>query len=164
MRGRCSVVDKEINCIRVLHFQLQDIRCCLELHYVEKVLPLSLLETIPGSPIYLVGLMNLQNRCIPIIDLGIRAGLVRDQNYPLNIPILLCSDETHRIGFIVDRMIGLSEINKEKIEIHEEFAQSHSPFYGAITLNTGVSLLMNATWLFALNLTQETQRFSVDHD
>lgn len=158
------MVGKDVSSIKVLHFLLQDIRCCLDLQYVEKIFPLPLLEAIPGSPIYLAGLMNLHGKCIPVVDLRICAGLTRDETYPLSIPILLCSDGTHRLGLIVDRMIGLGEIDKNKIEIHEEFIRSHSPFYGAVTINNGVSLLMDVASLFALKLTEEMGPVSADHD
>lgn len=164
MSVRWNVPNKQNSCINVLHFLLQDMRCCLDLQYVERVLPLPLLETIPKSPAYFAGLMNFQSKCIPVIDLGICAGLVREQAYSLNMPILLCSDGIHRIGFLVDKMIGLDEIDKDKIEIHEEFNHSSSIFYGAITLDTGVSLLMDVSGLFALRLTQEMPLFSADHD
>lgn len=158
------MVGKELSYIKVLHFLIHDIRCCLDLQYVEKIFPLPLLEPIPGSPIYLAGLMNLHGKCIPVVDLRICAGLTCDEPYALRIPILLCSDGTHRLGLIVDRMIGLGEIDKNKIEIHEEFTRSHSLFYGAVASNNGVSLLMDVASLFALKLTEEMDQISADHD
>lgn len=158
------MVAAEGNCIKVLHFLLQDIHCCLDLRYVEKILPLPMLETIPGSPVYFVGLMNLKNSCVPVFDLAVSIGLVREQIYSLSIPILLCSDGVHQVGLIVDKVIGLGEICEEQIEIHEEFTEGHSPFLGAITLAASVSLLMNIPWVFALKLTQEVHQCSVDHE
>ncbi|KTD54876.1 chemotaxis signal transduction protein (cheW domain) [Legionella sainthelensi] len=141
--------------ITVLHFLLQDIRVCIELRYVAKVLPLPLLEAVPSCPVYCAGLMNLKSKCIPVLDLAISIGLPREQIYPLNIPVLLCDNGSHQMGLIVDNILGIDEIDEKRIEVHEEFTQSNSPFFGVITLETGVSLLINIDWVFTLKLTQE---------
>jgi purine-binding chemotaxis protein CheW len=147
-----------------MHFLLQDIRCCLELRYVEKVLPLPLLESSPCCPVYFAGLMNFKNKCIPVLDLAMSIGLLREQTYPLNIPILLCTDNGHQFGFIVDKVVDLGMIDEEKIEIHDEFTQTNSPFLGAVTLDAGVSLLMNVNWMFSLKLTQEINQVLTDYE
>ncbi|MCE0721936.1 chemotaxis protein CheW [Legionella sp. 9fVS26] len=136
----------------------------MDLHYIEKILPLPMLEIVPSCPVYLVGLMNLKNKCIPVLDLAICTGLTRNEEYPLNIPILLCSDGTHQIGLIVDKVLELSNIDEKQIEIHEEFTRNNSPFLGAVTLETGVSLLLNINWVFALKLTQEINQLSTNHE
>ncbi|QLZ70677.1 chemotaxis protein CheW [Legionella sp. PC1000] len=150
--------------LTVLHFLLYDIQVCMDLHYIEKILPLPMLEIVPSCPVYLVGLMNLKNKCIPVLDLAICTGLTRNEEYPLNIPILLCSDGTHQIGLIVDKVLELSNIDEKQIEIHEEFTRNNSPFLGAVTLETGVSLLLNINWVFALKLTQEINQLSTNHE
>lgn len=141
--------------ISVLYFLLQDIQACIELRYVDKVLALPFLETVPSCPVYCAGLMNLRGKCIPVIDLAMSIGLVREDIYPLNIPVLLCDNGAHQIGLIVDKVQGMSDIDEKKMEIHEEFAHSGSPFFAAVTLETGVSLLINIDWVFTLRLTQE---------
>lgn len=150
--------------LTVLHFLLQDIKVCMDLHYIEQVLPLPMLEIVPSSPIYFVGLMNLKNKCIPVIDLAICTGLIRNEIYPLNIPILLCSDGVHQVGLIVDKVLGLSDIDKQQIEVHEEFTTNNSPFLGAVTLETGVSLLLDINWVLALKLTQEINLADTNHE
>lgn len=149
---------------KVLHFLAQEVQCCLDLCYVEKILPLPLLEIIPQSPAYCVGLMNLKHHCVPVIDLALYMGLMREQLYSINMPILLCSDGQHQLGLLIDKVLGLDEINENEVEIHEEFSQSNSPFYGAVTLEKGISLLLNASCLFALKLIQEAQRVDINHD
>ncbi|KTC81027.1 chemotaxis signal transduction protein (cheW domain) [Legionella cherrii] len=150
--------------LTVLHFLLQDIKVCMDLHNIEQVLPLPMLEIVPSSPIYFVGLMNLKNKCIPVIDLAICTGLIRNEIYPLNIPILLCSDGVHQVGLIVDKVLGLSDIDKQQIEVHEEFTTNNSPFLGAVTLETGVSLLLDINWVLALKLTQEINLADTNHE
>ncbi len=138
--------------LTVLRFLLQGVQVCMDLQYIEKILPLPMLEVVPSCPVYLAGVMNLKNKCIPVLDLAICTGLTRNELYPLNIPILFCSHGTHQVGLIVDKVIGLSDIDEKQIEIHEEFTSNNSPFFGAVTLEKGVSLLINMDWIFALKL------------
>src|ERR1044072_7892515 len=98
--------------LKVLHFLLQDTQLCVNVRYIEKILPLPLLQTVPASPVYLAGLMNLKNKCVPILDLALCLGLARNQLYPLNILVLLCSDGMNKLGLIVDKVLGLSEIDE----------------------------------------------------
>ncbi|MFT4059731.1 MAG: chemotaxis protein CheW [Legionella sp.] len=148
----------------MLHFLVQDIHCCLKLCHMEKILPLMLLEPIPGNPVYFAGLMNFKNKCIPVIDLRLAIGLIREQEYPLNIPLLLCSYNHYQRALIVDNVIGLEEIEEQQIEMHDEFIKDSSPFCGAITLEAGVSLLLNTAWVFALKLTEKAYQHATNHE
>lgn len=142
------------NSLAVLQFLLQDIKVCIDLRYIEKILPLPLLKTIPSSPNYFVGLMNFKNNCIPIIDLAISMGISRNKIYPLDIPILLCSDGIHRIGLIVDQVLELDQLDESNIEKSNDFASNNSPFCGFVSKETTVLLLINMEWVFSLKVTQ----------
>ncbi|STY31591.1 chemotaxis signal transduction protein (cheW domain) [Legionella wadsworthii] len=148
----------------VLHFLLKDVQVCMDLHYIERVLPLPSLEIVPSCPVYFVGLMNLKNKCIPVLDLAICTGLHRIEVYPLNTPILLCSNGTDQLGLIVDKVLGLSHVQQNQIEMHEEFSRNKSPFSGALTLDTGISLLLSIDWVFNVKLIQKTYTSSTTHE
>ncbi len=139
--------------LQVLHFLLHDAHFCIEIKYIEKILPLVLIEAVPNSPKYLVGLMNYAGQSIPVIDLAIYLGFARDHKYSLDTPILLCSDENHTVGIIVDHAIGLDVIEEKSIQMHEEFNTDESPFIAAITLKTEVALLINTKRILGFNLT-----------
>src|SRR5579871_1770841 len=97
--------------LQVLHFLVSNVRMCIDLKYIKKVLPLVQLERIPGSPVYLVGLLNLAGKSIPVIDLAMRLGLHRHQAYTIDMPILICFDNEHEVGFIIDKVLGLATID-----------------------------------------------------
>jgi purine-binding chemotaxis protein CheW len=134
----------------VLHVALKDIQVCIHLHYIKKVLPLPWLEIVPSSPVHFVGLMNLKNQCIPVVDLAVCLGLPRNETYPLNIPLLLCSDGGQELCLIVDKVLGLDELEEQQINKTKDFGKSNSSFMGTVTLDRGVSLLLNMDWIFNL--------------
>ncbi len=150
--------------LKILHFILQDVRLCMELQYIERVLPLPLLEAVPGSPIYFAGLMNYQGESVPIIDLALRLGLTRGLPYSLDTPILLCFEHANRVGLIIDKIVGLADIEKRLIQMHDAFVSTHSPFSGAVALETGVSLLVDVPQILKVSLIDEKSEFSLDHD
>jgi len=131
--------------LKLLQFSVQNVHLCIDLQYIERVLPLVLLEKVPNSPIYLAGLMNLRGKSIPVVDLAIRLGLMRDQPYSLHTPILLCSDHQHLVGLIVDQIYGMVDADEKNIQMQEEFGGNLPPYLGAFTFNAGISLLINTS-------------------
>lgn len=141
--------------VKVLHFQAQDMCCCLDLQYIEKILPLPLLGLVPGGPVPFAGLMNLKNKSIPVFDLALALGLKREENYSLNTLVLLCRDNSLQLGLIVDKVARLGEVDWEQIENHEDFIRSNTPFLGTVALPHGISLILDSDWLFALKMNQD---------
>jgi purine-binding chemotaxis protein CheW len=150
--------------LKYLSFLLQDVHCCIDLQFIEKVLLLPLLEVVPGSPHYLAGLMNLRGVGVPIIDLALRLGLSRSECYALDTPILLCFDGVHRAGLLVDKIIGLIDIEQGLLQMHEEFEKSHSPFEGVITFEAGISLLINISRVLEFSLMKGRGDFFLDQN
>lgn len=141
----------------VLHCLVNRNRVCIDLGFIEKCLPLSQLEMMPNSPDYLVGLMNIAHRSVPIIDLGARLNLKRTACYTLDTPILLCSDGTHEIGVIVDKIIGLEELKKEELQMREYIDNPNSLFIATATFGSNLSFLINMQYILAININKNTK-------
>ena len=114
--------------LTVVHFLFQNIHACIELQYIDKVLPLPLLEAVPGSPAYLIGLMNLAGKSIPVIDLSLRLGMQRVIPFALDMPILLCSDGDQKTGIIIDKVLGLVNIEETELQMRHDFSKNESVF------------------------------------
>jgi purine-binding chemotaxis protein CheW len=143
------------NQIQVLQFVVQNAHICLDLSYVNKVLPLLMLDIVPNSPLFFAGLMNLEGKIIPVIDLALRLGMHRNKKYSLDMSILLCTYDLHQAGLIVDDVTGLSTINEETIQMHEEFDKTSSPFIGSISINSNLSLLLNLDYIFPIDINND---------
>lgn len=133
----------------VLNCLVNNTRVCFNLQYVKKVLPLAQLEIKPHSPDFLVGLLNLANKYIPVIDIGARLNLNRSTPYSLKTPILLCSDGANELGLIIDNVLGLEEVSIQE----QEYIQNQSSLILATpTIATELSLLINMNLIFAVDL------------
>lgn len=129
--------------LKVLNFTLQNAQLCTDIKRVDKVIQLPMLKRVPGSPYYLVGLLNMAGISIPVVDLALRLGLQRQQAYHLDTIILLCSSKERKMGMIVDKVTGLNEIEEGKLQMRMEFNQPLSPFIAIATIKEELSLLLD---------------------
>jgi len=141
--------------LQVMQFQIHDVNVCIDLQYIKKVLPLPLLETVPASQSYLVGLMNFSGKSIPVIDLAWRLELIREVPYSIDTPILLCTDGKQEVGLIVDKILGLASVDASCIQVQNEFTTSESPFLATILLESKLTLLLDINYVFDLNYSLE---------
>ena len=142
---------------QVLHFLLRDAHFCMEIKYVEKILPLVLIQAVPNSPPHMVGLINHAGKSITVIDLATLLGFDLGKKYSRNTPILLCSDGNHTAGMIIDHVIGLGDVEEKSIQMQKEFETKRSLFLAAITLKTEVALLINTKQILEDNLSPVKQ-------
>lgn len=138
--------------IQVLHFKINATRFCLNLQYVNKILPLAQLEFVPNAPVYLQGLLNLAGTSLPVIDLGLKLGLPRLEAYTIDTPVLCCTNEDEKLCYVVDAILTLQNLNKTKIQMEKKF--KNSPFIGTVVSeDKQLSLLLRNDYLFSLDFT-----------
>lgn len=137
--------------IQALHFVVQRVRICVELDFISKILPLTLLETVPQAENYLAGLLNLAGTSVPVIDLALCLKLPRKDLYTINTPIILCMIEHQYLGIVVDHILGLVNFEKNNMQMNADFKQNQSPFKGVVTLHDELSLLLDPNYLLTMS-------------
>lgn len=142
-----------MNEFKVLKGRILNLQICIELSHIDKVLPLMNLETVPDAPSYLVGLMNLAGKSVPVIDLARRISMSRDQPYSLDVPILLCNHGEDTVGLIVDEVEGLVIVEENALQMRKEFNADQSPILGAINIEDELYLLLNLNAILKINYT-----------
>jgi purine-binding chemotaxis protein CheW len=133
----------EKNKLQLLHFTVQKNHFCLELNFIQQVLPLVSLKMIPNSQDNVVGLLNLAGLAITVIDLATRVGIPRHENYSINSPILLCTAGELQLGLIIDTIFGIEEVERQSIQMRPEFQKPSSFFLGAVQLENEMTFLFN---------------------
>jgi len=136
------------NDLQVLHFDAMNAYLCMDIKFIVKVLPLVRLEPVPLCPYYVVGLMNLAGKSIPIMDLAMILGMKRTSSYSMDVPVLLCSNGTDEIAMIIDKIHGLTSVSESELQIRNEFRNSASPFLGTIVIDKKLSLLVDMQKIF----------------
>jgi chemotaxis-related protein WspB len=138
--------------LQMLHFLVQKVHLCFEIHYIMKILPLVELKAIPGAPPYITGLMNVAGNSIPVIDLALRLGLKRTKKYALSTPIILCDAVSQEAAVIVDEILGLCVADKNALQMKTNFNDPESLFTGVITLDTKLALVLNMNKILSIDL------------
>jgi purine-binding chemotaxis protein CheW len=131
------------NDITLLHFMVQDLKCCLHVGDVERMMSLLDMQIIPGGADYLVGMMNLHGQSIPVIDLGLRIGHPQVKGYTLETPIILCCNQGKRIGLVVSEILEVQECDIQAVQVRPEFEQDTQPYAAVISCDHGLSLYLN---------------------
>lgn len=146
---------KALEKLEFIHFLTEHVHMCFDIQYLEKIVQLVELRQLPGGPGYLAGLMNLEGRSIPIIDLALRLGLPRTKKYSLNTPIILCHNKTQNVGIIVDKILGLTSIDKNTFQLEPSFSDPASPFSAVTTIGNKLALVLNIHQLLAIQFMAE---------
>lgn len=87
----------------------------IEILKVQEIIKMMSITKIPNTPEFIEGIINLRGRIIPVVDLRIRLGLIK-QTYTKNTRIVVVELNNHIIGFIVDEVSEVIRITKDTTE------------------------------------------------
>ncbi len=153
---RQELLDEEIiePIFSVLVCQTDNETVGIQLKYVDEVVPMCATSSIPDSPAWLIGLLNLEGAMIPIIDLSSRIDNLR--HVPtLSDFIVICTVKTKCIGLAVTKVEGVVEKKKDDLQLVAE-QMIASPFLlGIADYNNDPMLLLSMSGLLSLTEASE---------
>lgn len=138
--------------LEILKFKIPGMRLCAPLGNMIQVLPLMELQSVPGGPRYLRGLMNLHGRSIPVIDLAARLGYGGYTRCTLETPILLCEHEGLQTGLIVDKVIGVETLEQDAWQQTPAFDNAGLLLNGTVKTLFGLSQVLCMERVIAIDL------------
>jgi purine-binding chemotaxis protein CheW len=141
-----------LNKFQVMHFLAQHVHLCFDIHYIVKVTSLVETKPVPGSPSYLAGLINYSGKSIPVIDLALRLGLKRTESYTTETPIIICNDDNHEVGLIVDEILGLAIVDTSSLQMKNNFADPESFFKAVAPIDSKLALVLNMQQVLSIQL------------
>lgn len=100
--------------IQYFVFRLDEQRYALKLEAVEKVVRVVELISVPESINYLMGLINVEGRIIPVFDIRTRFRL-KPREIDLEDRIIISPTSTGVIAVIVDEVQGIADFKKDDI-------------------------------------------------
>lgn len=88
-----------------------------------------------------------------------RLGIQRIEPYTLDSLVILCSDgqSQSQLGFVIDKVAGLADVEVEALEFRKEFSKPSSLFQASITFPSEISLLINPFQLLASDILPDIQ-------
>ncbi|WPU64138.1 chemotaxis protein CheW [Peredibacter starrii] len=92
----------------------------LEIRSVREIKHMQPVSALPDVPPYMVGVINLRDHIIPIMDLRIRLG-VEETQFTKDTCIIVVESDSRRMGLIVDSVNTVTDLTDSQIDstLHE---------------------------------------------
>jgi purine-binding chemotaxis protein CheW len=101
--------------LELLEFGLASERYALERRYVQEVHPLRELTPLPCTPAFIVGIVNVRGRIVPVLDLKKFFQLPERGLTDLHRTIIVRGHDLE-IGLLADVIIGMSSVPAESLQ------------------------------------------------
>ena len=132
--------------VKILQFTVRDVFLGCDITELEQILPMMTLEHVPNAPHHLQGMMNLYGMLIPVFDLASYLQLPL-QSYDLDTSILLTKSDNKPVGFIVDHVIEMFTVKKNKIQQGDLFKEKKSPYVGNVVIQNKPCLILEFAYI-----------------
>jgi purine-binding chemotaxis protein CheW len=94
----------------------------IEIVKVREIIGIMDITTVPQTPDYMKGVINLRGKVIPIIDLRLKFSMQEEEHTKETCVIVVEVNSTH-IGIVVDSVSEVQDINGAEIEDSPELGQ-----------------------------------------
>ncbi|PID62403.1 MAG: chemotaxis protein CheW [Ignavibacteriae bacterium] len=110
---KTTVVTEEL--LKLVSFKIDEAEFGVDILRVQEINKMMELTTVPNTPAYVEGVVNLRGRIIPVLNLRARLGIpLKEYDDKTRIIVIELEDKT--IGFIVDEVKEVLRIPKDITE------------------------------------------------
>jgi purine-binding chemotaxis protein CheW len=133
---------------KYLTFSLSNEEYGIGILKIKEIIGMMPITSVPRTPKYVRGVINLRGKVIPVIDLRIRF-CMEEKDYNDRTCIVVVEIESHGIdmviGIVVDSVSEVLNIKSEEIEETPEFGTTLNTEYilGMATMEGGVKILLD---------------------
>jgi purine-binding chemotaxis protein CheW len=129
---------------KVVVFKLGNEEFATDIMQIERILDYEKCSKIPYAPPYVEGVINYEDRIMPVISLKIRLGLM-DNGMPEESKIIVTKNNTDRLGLSVDYVEQVLTISNENVELPPEaiIGNDNSYIQGIIKLDGRIIILLD---------------------
>ena len=115
---------------------------------------------LPKAPEIVIGIVNIQGRIIPVVDIRKRFRLPkREMN--LNDKIILSQTSKRSVGIMVDSVVNVIEYPKQEVIIPEKILPGIEYIEGVAKLEGGLTLIHNIDSFLSLEEEKTLERWMV---
>jgi purine-binding chemotaxis protein CheW len=101
--------------LEVLAFSLSGETYAVESEHVSLVMPLSQYTPLPGTPPYVLGIVNVRGRIVSVLDLRVLfelpIGGLSDKNF-----LAILHGPDMEFGLLIDRVLGIRRIHRDSLQ------------------------------------------------
>ncbi|KOR31414.1 hypothetical protein TI04_00930 [Achromatium sp. WMS2] len=134
-----------------LTFRLGDVRLGIDATLVQEIVKLPEVSPIAEMPEYVMGIVNVRGKIIPVIDLNIRLGRPSPV-YNLSDALLVLRQDTNLVAFIVNEVLEATELPATALDhianLTEGVIIKHRLINTVAKTDSGLILLIDKNQLF----------------
>ncbi|MBI4378298.1 MAG: purine-binding chemotaxis protein CheW [Nitrospinae bacterium] len=130
------------NPIHLVIFILDNHRFALPLSSVERVIRLVEITPLPKAPEIVIGIVNMQGRVIPVVNIRKRFRLP-EREIELTDHVIILQAKKNTLGAVVDTVSGVFEYPEHKIINTENIFPGIEYIDGVVKLEDGLILIHN---------------------
>ncbi len=139
-----------------LTFALGDEKFAIPVDHVQEVVEFGQVTKVPNAPDYMLGIINLRGRVLPLLDTKLKLGLpptARSQKSRIMVLDLpLEGDKSLQIGAMVDLAKEVIEISESEIQDAPEFEnlKTSRSITGIVNKQGDITMIMDITKVFSI--------------
>lgn len=150
----------EEKAISFLRFSLHDENFAVPLLAVKEVIAMPEVTSIPNTPKYFMGIMNLRGQIISIIDLRIKLNIKNDYNHETTV--IICEMKPYCVGIVVNSVDSVLNLLPSSIKEKPEIKSQHSTDYITGVVNVENDIILLVDLLKALDMNDRELMSQVD--
>lgn len=145
------------NSTAYLTFALGEEKFAIPVDHVQEVVEFGQVTKVPNAPIYMLGIINLRGRVLPLLDtklkLGLTATAVTQKSRIMILDIQSAEDKNYQIGAMVDFAREVVEIDDADIQGAPEFEnlKTSAPITGLVNDHGDITMIMDIGKVFSIN-------------
>ncbi len=121
-------------------FRLDEGRYALRLSAVERVLPAMEITAVPAAPEIVLGVVNVQERVVPVIDVRKRFGL-RARDLGLSDVFVVARTRKRSVALLVDSVVDVLQRREGKAVAAEAIVPGLTYVDAVLKLQDGIALI-----------------------
>lgn len=129
------MVNDSLN--QLIVFSIDEQRYALPLSTVERVVRAVEVTTLPKAPDIVLGVVNVQGRIIPVVNIRRRFGL-QEQEINLNDQLVIAYTPKRSIAFVADNVSGVIGIQEKEVVAAEEILPGMEYVKGIVKQDDGM--------------------------
>lgn len=111
-----DILEKDSKLIQLVGFNIGKAHFGVDILMVQEIIRMAPITSVPNSPDFIEGVINLRGNIIPVIDLRKRLNLDGTTSIGSNTRVLIVRVDERVTGFIVDSVSKVLKIQGESIE------------------------------------------------
>ncbi len=139
-----------------LTFSLGDEKFAIPVDHVQEVVEFGQVTKVPNAPDYMLGIINLRGRVLPLLDTKLKLGLAATERSQksrvLVLDLHLEDDKNLQIGAMVDFAKEVIEIQDNEIQDAPEFEnlKTTAPITGIVNNHGDITMIMDIKKVFSI--------------